>query len=793
MRILKKTLKIIVVILVLASIAGWLFYRSLLPQYDGNLELSGLDNEVEVHYDSYGIPHIFAEGQEDAYRTLGYVHAQDRLWQMEVMRRIAPGRLSEIFGSALIDTDKLFMGLGIEEASQKAIDALDKESDAYKFALAYLDGINQFLESGPTPIEFHLVGIKKEKFELIDMYNVFGYMAFSFAMAHRTDPLLSSLKEKLGASYLEDLQIDIDPKSTLIHTTNKDSVYEQIAGNVSAIVEGAPFPTFEGSNSWVVAPEKTKNGKVLFANDPHIGYSQPSVWYEAHIKTPDYEMYGYHLAGIPFPLLGHNRNYAYGLTMFENDDVDFYREQNNPSNANQYQTPDGWKSYTQRTKTLKVKGEDPIELKIKSSRHGPVMNDFIEGISQEEPIALYWVYTQLPIKVLESIYTISHAESMEDVERGAAMVHAPGLNVMYGDAQDNIAWWASAKLYKFRDSLNPKFILDGASGKDDPVRYLDFSENPQAKNPSWNYVYSANNQPDSIAGILYPGYYLPEDRAKHIVQLLEPENEWTKEGFSGMINQNRSIVATEVVKEFISAVPADGFSAEEQKAYDILREWDGSNTIDATAPVIYNKWIYLYLRKTYRDEMGEEIFDQLLNTHLMKRLIATQIANENSIWWDNTDTDMKESRADILKAAFTEAIVALQAQLGTDMEKWKWGKVHTLEHGHALGNVKSLKPYFNVGTFEMNGAREVLDNESFSYDETGEYPIKSGPSTRRIIDFSDVENSISIIPTGQSGNPFSKHYKDQAEMFSKGEFRKMLLNEQEIRNTAKSVLTFSKK
>jgi penicillin amidase len=503
-------------------------------------------------------------------------------------------------------------------------------------------------------------------------------------------------------------------------------------------------------------------------------------------------MYGYHLAGVAFPLLGHNRQYAYGLTMFENDDVDFYQEESNPKNTNQYKTAKGWKEYSSRTKTLNVKGEAAQTFTVKSSEHGPIMNDIIEGISQKQPLAMSWIYTKQPIKVLEAIYGISHANSMQEVAAGASKIHAPGLNVMYGDADDNIAWWASAKLYKFRDSLNPKFVLNGASGKDDPIRFLDFSENPQAINPTWNYVYSANNQPDSIAGMLYPGYYLPEDRAKRIVQLLAPKNDWTKEDFARMINDVTSSVAPKVVSRLTEVINSNDLSKNEAEAFDILQNWKGVHAAEAIGPTLYNKWVYLWLKNTYKDEMGEAIFNGLLNTHLMKRLIAEQIGNEESIWWDNIETEAKEDQATILITSFKQAVAALEIQLGHDIAQWQWGKVHTLEHAHTLGKVATLKPYFNVGPFAKDGSREVINNRGFDYDETGEYHIKSGPSTRRIIDFSDIENSISILPTGQSGNPFSPHYKDQVEMYNKGEFRKMLLNEIEIKSTAKSVLIFEK-
>ena len=756
--------------------------NSLKPNYSGDLKLATIENKTDVYFDDFGIPHIYAENQLDAMVTLGYVHAQDRLWQMELIRRIAPGRLSEIFGKEMLKSDKFYASLGIEEASQKSIEKLDVTSEVYQLATAYLNGVNQFMDAGATPIEFTLIGIEKEHFQLKDIYNILGYMGFSFAMAHKTDPLLSAIKEKLGANYLKDLNIEIDPKTTLIKNS-KSAIenYTNIVASVTEIMKNSPVAPFIGSNSWVVSANKTSTGNVLFANDPHIEYSQPGTWYEAHIVTPNYEMYGYHIAGVPFPLLGHNRNYAYGLTMFENDDVDFYQEENHPTDPNQYKTPDGFSTYKSALKTIKVKDAEDVVITVKQSRHGPIMNNTIDDITQNEPVAMAWVYTQFDVEILAALYTISRATKMEDVKKGASMIHAPGLNIMYGDAKGNVAWWASGKLYKLKSNSNRNLILNGATGEDDPNEYLDFSNNPMAENPAWNYVYSANNQPDTIANVLYPGYYLPEDRAKRIVNLLENKNNWNKEAMASMINDVTSSVALEIIKEFTSIINYSSFSKNEQNAIDILQLWDGSNTIESIAPTIYNKWIYLYLKNTFEDELGEKLFKQLNTTHLMKKIIAEQIKKENSIWWDNVQTkNITETRKDILTQSFKEAIISLENQLGNNIMYWNWGKVHTLEHPHPLGTVSYLKKYFNVGPFPMKGAREVIDNRIFEYDDTGLYKIIAGPSTRRIIDFSDIENSLSILPTGQSGNPFSKHFKDQVEMYNKGEFRKMKLNKNEI-------------
>jgi penicillin amidase len=786
MKIFKKAFIIILSLIAILAMAliSYVFY--LKPNYEGEQKLKNIQQETTVYFDEYGVPHIYANSQKDAMEALGYVHAQDRLWQMELMRRIAPGRLSSIFGSVALKNDRFFAGLGIEEASAKAIAKLDKNKQGYQLTMAYLDGINQYLEEGPTPIEFQLVGVEKEKFTIKDVYNIFGYMSFSFAMAQKSDPLLTDIRNKYGMDYVKDFGIDGSFNTTKIkNAKGKPQEYAAISKSIASLLEQSPIPPFIGSNSWVIAPKKTKNGKVIFANDPHIGFSQPGTWYEAHLVTPDFELYGCYLAGTPFPLLGHNREYAYGLTMFENDDIDFYQEENDPSDANTYKTPNGFSAYEIQKKIIKVKDSSDVVLNLKVSRHGPIMNDLIDGLNKDKPVAMSWIYTQQPIEILDAVYALSHAKSKADFQKGVALIAAPGLNVMYGDAKGNVAWWATGKLYKHNEGVNTNFILDGASGKDDIKEYLDFSKNPSAENPDWNYVYSANNQPEPIDGFLYPGYYLPEDRAKRITQLLNPKSDWDKESVSKMIFDNTSSVAPEVVKNLISNINYSALSKNEKNAVDILKQWKGSNNLGDVAPTIYNKWIYLYLKNTFEDELGELNFKQFLGTHIMKQIIAKQITNENSLWWDNIDTkNKKETKADILNKSFHEAIIALEKQLGNSVSAWTWNKVHTLEHQHPLGKVTALRNIFNVGPFEVSGSTEVINNLFFDFTNDGKYIVKGGPSTRRIIDFSDIENSWSILPTGQSGNPFSKHYNDQAQMYNAGKFRKMKLNKNEIIRTS---------
>ncbi|MBS9464157.1 penicillin acylase family protein [Flagellimonas sp. 389] len=797
MKRLKKVLLIIASILLILVIGVFVFINTLKPDYDGEKKLSNLTGDVNVYFDTYGIPHIYADKQEDAFRALGYVHAQDRLWQMELLRRVAKGKLSEVFGKDLLETDKFFLSLGIDDHTKRTVSQLDMQSEMVVLSKAYLDGINEFIEKGPTPVEFYLTGLDKELFVLEDIYDAVGYMAFSFAMAHKTDPLLTNIKNQLGEAYLKDLAITSDTSTVWIKNysnTISDSLETNIAMRVDDIMKKLPIPQFEGSNSWVLAPEKTKSGKVIFANDPHIGFAQPSVWYEAHVSAPDYEKYGYHIAGVPFPLLGHDRNLAYGLTMFQNDDLNFYYEQTNPSDSAKYRTELGWKDYEYVTKEIKVKDAKSTSFTYKKTRHGPVMNDIAKQISEETPIAMSWVYTKEKNEVMNALYGMTHAKDIDGFKAALPKIHAPGLNVMYGDAKGNVAWWASAKLYTMPDSISTKFVLDGASGKQESLGYLDFSKNPSAINPPWNYVYSANNQPDSIAGMLYPGYYLPENRAKRIVELLDGKNDWDKESASKMILDVTSTVNPQLVTELIKLVDVTILTDEQLVQIDALKNWNGEYALEDTNALLYHRCVYYVLKNTFEDELGPEQFEQFLATHLMKRQIAWGTKMSVGAWWDNVNTkDKIETRDDIVLKSFADAWESILKDFGPDTSQWTWDKVHTLEHGHPIGQVESLRSFFNVGPFPVHGSREVINNMAFPYDSTGYYKVNSGPSTRRIIDFSDVENSISILPTGQSGNPFSKHYKDQAELYIKGKFRKMMMNKEEIQNKAESKLVFKPK
>ena len=792
-RILKFLLLIVVILVLLVTV---IVYSSQ-PKYSGEITLNGALDDIEVIFDTYGVPHIYAKNEHDAYLALGYVHAQDRLFQMEIMRRVGGGSLAEILGPELVETDKFFKTIGIEDAADEAVEVFMSNWDKewHHSTMAYLEGVNEFLENGAAPLEYTLLGIEKTAFTPRDVYLIMGYMSFSFAHGFRTDPMITKIYRDLGPEYLNDLAPHWVPGDEMIknYRVPDSSITESIAIKTAEIIDKLPSPVLIGSNGWVLSGKKTKSGKVMFANDTHIGYAQPSVWYEAHLEYPGFSYYGNHLAGFPHGLVGHTRTSSIGLTMFENDDVDFYVEKVNPDNPNQVWVNDHWEDMQVIDKTIVVKGEDDVHFKVQVTRHGPLINSVIEDVATLEtsPVSVWWVYTKVPNNTIQSSYAFSHHESMDQAREAAFKINAPGLNVMYGDADGNIAWWAAAKLVKRPRHVHSKLFLDGASGVDEIEGYFESEENPQSENPPSGFVYSANNQPDSIysklesgVGILYPGYYVPEERAVRIMEYLKTNQKWDVEAMKEMSTDVTSPSYARMATYIMAVIENERVldnSSSHARALNTLKAWKGQHGIEDVAPTIYNKLIYNILYNAMADEIGEGALNALLTTHFMKRSIFGLLNKESSVWWDDIDTDNNvETRKANFIDAFDRTIRELENQLGPDVAEWKWGRVHTVEYIHPVGRREPFDKIFNVGPMPINGGNEVLNNTGFSLNGSGEYKVIFGPAMRIILDFNEIDSAVSILPTGQSGNVLSDHYDDQAQMYANGEFRKMRMDREDI-------------
>ena len=796
MKWLKRFLVLIIVLVVLALAAGALWWYSFAPNYGGTFASNKVLDSVTIRYDSYGVPHIYASNEHDLYFALGYVHAKDRLWQMDLLRRVAPGRLSEIMGPVTKSTDVYFKTLGYERYAQIAVKKyLSSTTEPYQVAtLAYLEGVNAFIATGDWPVEYSLLGVKPEVFKPIDIFHTVGYMGYSFAQAPITEPLVTKIATQLGPNYLQSLVLNWDSsyQAIPVYDTILDTDFSKLAYHVNRLQQTLPVPAWIGSNSWVLGPDKTKTGKVILCNDTHIGYAQPSVWFEAHLEAPGFSYYGNHLAGFPLSFIGHNQFAATGMTMFENDDIDLFYERLNEADSNQVWVNDHWEDLSARQETVIVKGENDTTFTVKESRHGPIMNYALEGIkSSKQAVAMHWTMTQADGQILEAAYLMSHGKTMADYRKAASMIHAPGLNIMYGDVNGNVAWWTTGKLMKRPSHVNSKIILDGASGKDEYLGYYDFRDNPHAENPKEGYVYSANNQPTMLAdSTYYPGYYVPESRARRIVNLLEANDNWDESMMEALITDSYSSEVVAIKSYWLTSMQKSSpQSIYQQQMLEALHEWDGSMGLDNVGPTIYYRVLHFLLKETFADELGQDDYETFLSTHILKRSLLKVLQDEGSPWWDNIKTtETQESDDEVLAKAFKLAEQSLINQLGPEVDDWQWQKVHFLLHKHVLGQFYPLDELLNVGPIPAPAGPGTINNLSFKYNTENTYIVSSGPAMRRIVDFSHLENTKSILPTGQSGNPLSTHYNDQAQMFAKGQFRSQLMDSTLIVESQKYML-----
>ena len=790
MKWLRYTVLALLSVVVIAGVLIYYLIQTKQPTYTGEKQLINLKASTKVVFDSNAVPHIYAKNDQDAFRTLGYVHASERLFQMDLLRRVGSGRLSELFGKDLTEIDALFRTLGLNEIAQQSAEFYFKEQDeTYKrHTLAYLDGVNQYIRENNFPIEYTLLGVAPKEFAPVDLYHTVAYMGFSFAMALKTDPISDYIHKQLGPQYLNDLRLhSVDenvfiPVDSILQTTHT----EPISAALREVAEIIPAPEFSGSNAWIVGAKKSKSGKPLFSNDTHIGYSQPCIWYEAHIQTPNLNLYGNYLAGFPFPLIGHTLDHAWGLTMLENDDFDLYREK---IENNKVLYKGKWEKLKTRTETIPIKGEGSFQIEVQETPHGPIINNVVDGLDKTEPISAYWTMTKSPMNVLAVAHGMAFSKNINEFEKAISGLTAPGLNIMYADAKDNIAWWGAAKLLIRPNHVHSKFILDGSSGEDDPIGYSPFSVNPKSINPPSGYVYSANNQPASYDSTLYPGYYYPGNRAQIIMETLEKKDNWTLEEMKALQLHNTSPSYPALAQEILRQItPSDNI---EQEVYNVLNAWDGAHNPTSVGPTIYYKLLYHTLHKTMADELGEDNFKSYLKSYFMLRSNSPLIANNSSIWWDNITTDHRESRKEILQAAFSQSVKELYVQLGETPKNWHWRNVHKVVHEHPVGKVEPLDQLFNVGPFPIDGGEEVVNKQSFLLNGDGYYKVKGGPAMRIVLDFNDIEHSESVLPTGQSGNPFSKYYQNQAQDFVSGNYRKQLMNAKEIDKEKIGTLKFT--
>ncbi|ELQ16178.1 penicillin amidase family protein [Pseudomonas fluorescens BRIP34879] len=769
----------LLIVAVMAGVGGYVYSKQ--PTRQGTVTLANLQGSVTVRYDERGVPHIRAGNEADLYRALGYVQAQDRLFQMEMMRRLARGELAEVLGPKLLETDKLFRSLRIRERAADYVAHMDHESATWKALQAYLDGINQYQAGHPSPLEFDVLGIAKRPFTAEDSVSVAGYMAYSFAAAFRTEPLLTYIHDQLGSDYLKVFDLDWQPRGALNLATRDWQHLGALARLSDQALADNGLPQFEGSNAWAISGSRTQSGKPLLAGDPHIRFSVPSVWYEAQLSAPGFELYGYHNALSPTAFLGHNLDFGWSLTMFQNDDLDLIAEKTNPDNPNQVWYHGQWVDMTSSEQQIAVKGQEPVTLTLRRSPHGPVINNVLGDNTGTTPIAMWWAFLDTDNRSLEGFYELNRADTLDKARAASSKVSAPGLNIVWANAKGDIGWWAAAQLPIRPPGVKAGLILDGSTHEGDKLGFYPFSANPQEENPARGYVVSANAQPVSPTGMEIPGYYNLPDRGQQLnMQLSDNSVKWnvtnsqalqlgTTTAFGPRLLAPLLPVLREVVKD-----PA------QLRLVEQLAVWKGDYPLDSTSATLFNQLLFNLAEAAFQPKLGDALFKTLLSTRVIDAALPRLAASADSPWWDG-------KRADTVKRAWDNSLSHLKATFGEDPAQWQWGKAHTLTHGHPLGSQKPLDQIVNVGPFPAPGTHEVPNNQSAPIGPAP-WPVTYGPSTRRLIDFADAAHALTTNPVGQSGVPFDAHYSDQAQTYIEGGYEQAHFSDEEVTANTRGTL-----
>ena len=803
---------VLAIVLLLVVLGTWLVYlaKTRLPVLDAVIAHPSLRSEVRVVRDDWGVPHIQAENEPDAYFALGYVVAQDRLFQMELVLRLARGELAELLGPPLVPIDKIARSFRVRaKAEEFFAEANRLPSAGLQATEAFVAGINHRVQKEPLPFEFTVLGIPARTYTPVDCLTICAILPIAFADGLRGDVVVSVLKERhpdldihaLFPGYGNEIPV------TIMETLDEAEAYLKEKARLNPLAGKAALPgnggALEdllaalqsisdlfgpalGSNSWVLGPSRTKSGKSILANDPHMGLLNPSVWYEAHIKLGDFDIYGYYLPLIPFALLGHNRRHAWAMTMFPNDDMDLYRETFHPDDPNKVMYKGEWVDVQTETSTIKVRFWHDQKCTVRITPHGPIITDLFRRVHGYEgaDVSMSWMWQHVEYTDTQAIYRLGHARNYDDFAQAVSLFTSPGINVSYADREGNIAWWAAGKIPIRPKHVNPKELLDGASGKDEVLGYVPFEQNPHLKNPECGYIVTANNM--STVKPVGPldelqGYWQPTDRAGRIEHLLEQRNDWTIEALKAVQLDDTAHAAPAIVERVTETLEGfrQEFSPLERQALSELRSWDYRHNVESTGAAIYQVLCHSILENALEDEMGEDLFRMYCTMADHWNFFKYLVQQGDSPYCDDINTPGKERFVDILLRSFRDTVVLLEEKLGSDVAQWNWGRLHTMEFKHPFGYLPLLGRIFNIGPFPSSGGNQLINSMLYRGDGH-RYAVVAGPSTRRLIDFADPEHSLTILPPGNSGNVISPHYDDQAEMFMKGGYREPRITDEQI-------------
>ena len=785
---------VILMVLILISIGlvyAWFQYsvRKSLPQISGQVLVSGITEDVEILRDTYGIPHIYARNEPDLYFALGYAMAQDRFWQMEFQRRLGQGRLAEIFGEELLEVDRYFRLMTAGWTHQLP-------SDEFDFILnSFANGVNAYLatHSDRLPIEFKILRYTPEPWVPDDYIAISRVVNWGLSQGWRVDVTAGKILDKVGETKFKEAfpvwpagSPLIVPEGAQISATLSDALVKSF----SRIEKQVNLPALGASNSWVVAGSRSTSGKPILANDPHLMLTNPSVWWEAHLVCPTINVSGFTMAGAPGIALGHNRHVAWGVTNVMVDDVDFFIEKINPDSPRQYLHKGRWEDMQVIEETIRIKGKEPVTIDIGLTRHGPIL---VEDKAGPEPtaVAVKWAFTD-GLQSAKALYLLAKATNTHEVALALKYWELPGQNFVFADTGGNIGYWTCATI-PIRSKGDGLLPVVGWSGEYDWQGYVPFENRPHLINPAQGYIASANNK---VAADNYPHfishYWEPVDRITRIHQLLNTSQKLSVADVKRMQQDLFSELASELTPLIVQAIEKESAGADVKKVRQILSEWDFRMGKDSVAACLFETTFMRMLENIYKDELGAELYQLYLKTSVFPPRAMRQLVRKGaSTWFDDVNTSDTETMQDIIVRSVKQTIGQLKDEFGDDMTHWRWGDRHTLTFEHPLGKKKPLDRIFNIGPFPVGGSRQTVNMKLYSYEKP--YNAILGASYRMIVDFSNMGVAHHVLPTGESGQLGSPHYKDQIDLYLNGQYRPARLERSDVEKNAKGTLLLKPK
>lgn len=768
-------------ILLLSVAGGYLYARRSLPQVSGELKLAGLKAPVTVYRDERGVPHIEASSEHDLYMAQGYVVAQDRLFQMDLSRRAAAGRLSEVVGEKALESDKLFRTLGLRRSAEASVAAY--QPWVLELIEAYSAGVNAYIAeataSGSLPVEFTLLGYKPEPWTPADGASVGKYMADNLSRSMGNEVFNHELRRKVGPA-LADQLLPTYPQNapTIMQWTGNSSQ----APTPTSLVEVAPNLDLSGllalglttdpdvgSNNWVIAGSLTKSGKPLLANDPHLGLSTPSIWHEVHLVldtgTEKRHSFGVMFPGAPGIIIGQTDRFAWGVTNTGPDVQDLFAERRNPDNPYQFEYKGVYENATVIKELIPVKGKEPVPFEVVITRHGPIVSEVVGDPKNrpQEALALQWT-AHGATPELEFVLMAARANNWPEFREALRKFEVPTQNFVFASVDGTIAYRASGRV-PIRSKGNGSAVVPGWTGEYEWVGSIPFDQMPEVVNPKEGYVVTANQK---VIDDRYP-YHLDIEwaqpyRGMRITELIEAKKgSLTLDDMQAMQTDYANLQARTLLPILLPPVEQARLSPTAQEALALLKGWDQVDSAEQGAPLIYHLWYRELQRQLFEPKMGEELFKLMADKGNVTDVALQEAANGRPNDW------IKQAGGlDALAVASFEAAVSQAAQLqGNSPSKWAWGRFHRFAPKHNLGAaVKALGYVFNP-TFRPVGGSGITVG-AMSFNKEGQ--VTNSAPWRQVVDLADVTGqSRSIVTPGQGGHFLSPWYQDQAEKHTAGE------------------------